>query len=167
MNGTAGRIVYRHRHVGGSAGCPGCRAGLPLNLAERELVAGRSLTQLDEETGVEFCVDCLADLPADGYEALFHVCGEEPAPAPEPATQAEEPPQPEPPVTVPHAKVGDMVRYHGRLTGYHGIWEVTIRDRSRLRLYRPFEALANVSPNDVTVVQTKAQRNRAKQRVAR
>ncbi|HZR50158.1 MAG TPA: hypothetical protein VFB06_11620 [Streptosporangiaceae bacterium] len=56
--------------------CKGCDGSKPLTLADRELITGRSMTQLDEETGVEFCVDCLADLPADGYEALFHVCGE-------------------------------------------------------------------------------------------
>lgn len=160
MSGTASRIVYRHRHAG-------CNVSVPLNLAERELITGRSLTQLDEETGLEFCVDCLADLPRDGYEALFHVCGEEPAPAPEPLAdmQAEEPPQPEPAVTVPRAKPGDVVRYHGHLTEYHGIWEVTIRDRNRLRLYQPGEALQNVSPEDVTVVQTLAQRNRVLRRL--
>jgi hypothetical protein len=80
MSKTASRIVYHHRHVGGSAGCPGCAAGRPLNLAERELITGRPLTQFDEKTGVEFCVDCLADLPAEGYEANFHVCGEETRP---------------------------------------------------------------------------------------
>ena len=42
MSATASRIVYRHRHVGGSVGCPGCAAGLPLNLAERELITGRA-----------------------------------------------------------------------------------------------------------------------------
>ena len=159
-------IVYRHRHIGGSAGCPGCAAGLPLNLAERELITGRSLTQADPDTGAEFCVDCLADLPRDGYEANFHVCGEESPvqPGPAPGMQAEEPPQPEPTLTVPRVKAGDVVRYHGHLTGFHGIWDVTIRDRNRLRLYRPFEALQNVSPDDVTVVQTLAQRNRIRRR---
>ena len=67
-------------------------------------------------------------------------------------------------VTVPRVKAGDVVRYHGTLTEYHGIWEVTIRDRNRLRLYRPFEALQNVSPDDVTVLQTKAQRNRVRRK---
>lgn len=162
MTSTASRIVYRHRHHG-------CDGSVPLNLAERELITGRSLTQFDEETGLEFCVDCLADLPRDGYEALFHVCGEEPAPAPEPAAQAEEPemPQPGPAVTVPRAKAGDVVRYHGRLTVYHGVWEVTVASRGRLRLYRPFEALEGVSPDDVTVVQTRGQRNRILRRLGK
>lgn len=160
-------IVYRHRHVGGSAGCPGCKAGLPLNLAERELITGRSLTQIDDETGVEFCVDCLADLPRSEYEALFHVCGEEPAPAPEPAVQAEPEPQPEPAIRTPRAKVGDVVRYHGDLAEYHGIWEVTVSHRGRLRLFDVDRALANVPPGDVTVVQTKAQQNRILKRLGR
>jgi hypothetical protein len=169
MTATASRIVYRHRLVGGSAGCPGCAAGLPLNLAERELITGRRLTQYDPATWLSFCVDCLADLPRDGYEALFHVCGEEPPvePGPVPGVQAEEQPgepQPEPAVTVPRVKAGDVVRYHGTLTEYHGIWDVTVRDRNRLRLYRPFEALWNVSPDDVTVVQTMAQRNRLRRK---
>ena len=164
---TASRIVYRHRHIGGSAGCPGCAAGLPLNLAERELIVGRSLTQYDPATWLSYCVDCLADLPRDGYEALFHVCGEEAPvePGPAPGVQAEEePPQPEPAVTVPRVKAGDVVRYHGTLTEYHGIWDVTVRDRNRLNLYRPFEALWSVSPDDVTVIQTLAQRNRVLKR---
>ena len=40
MSATASRIVYRHRHAG-------CNGSVPLNLAERELITGRSLTQLD------------------------------------------------------------------------------------------------------------------------
>lgn len=70
-----------HNHFNCSRGC----STAPLTLADRELVTGRSLIQLDEETGIEFCADCLADLPADGYEALFHVCGE-PGADPGPAT---------------------------------------------------------------------------------
>jgi hypothetical protein len=66
-----------YNHFNCSRGC----SNAPLTLADRELITGRSLAQLDEETGVSFCADCLADLPADGYEALFHVCG-----SPEPAT---------------------------------------------------------------------------------
>jgi hypothetical protein len=148
----ASRIVYRHRHHG-------CNGSVPLNLAERELITGRSLTQIDDQTGIEFCVDCLADLPVSGYEALFHVCGEEPAP--EPAAQAEEPPQPAPAVKVPRAKVGDVVRYHGGLAGYYGsVWEVTVSGRGGLRLFDVDRALFNISPGDVTVVQTRAQRNR-------
>lgn len=169
MSITADRIVYRHRHIGGSEGCPGCRAGLPLNLAERELITGRRLTQYDPATWLSYCVDCLADLPRDGYEANFHVCGEEPAPVdpgPVPGVQAEEPepPQPEPTLTVPRVKVGDVVRYHGTLTEYHGIWDVTVRNGNRLHLYRPFEAISNVSPDHVTVIQTLAQRNRVLKR---
>lgn len=163
------RTVYRHRHVGGSADCAGCRAGLPLNLAERELITGRSCTQIDDETGIEFCTGCLADLPASGYEALFHVCGEDPRPAPEAAVVVAGLPEPEPVMVMPSARVGDVVWYSGHLAEYHGTWEVTVRDRRtrRLRLFRPWEALANVPQQDVTVVQTREQIRRIKRREAR
>lgn len=67
-----------YNHFNCTRGC----GHVPLTLADRELITGRSLTRLDEETGISFCADCLADLPEDGYEALFHVCGE-PADVPE------------------------------------------------------------------------------------
>lgn len=81
MVGTASALGIRpvpamsdspYNHFNCSRGC----SRAPLTLADRELITGRSHTQLDEETGIEFCADCGADLPADGYEALFHVCGE-------------------------------------------------------------------------------------------
>lgn len=140
--------------------CRGRCNGKPLTLADRELITGRSIVAYDDETGHAFCGDCLADLPAGGYEALFHVCGEE-TPAAAPAGEATAPePQPEPDLKAVFAKVGDVVLYHGDQAGHHGIWEVTCSTRRGLRLFDVDEALWDVPQSDVTVVQTAAVRRR-------
>lgn len=107
-------------------GCPGCDGTRPLTLADREMITGRAILTHDD-TGSSYCGDCLADLP-DGPEALAHVCGE--------ATPT----------------VGDVVRYHGSLTDYHGVWEVTHIDGRGLVLFDVDRALWNVSPGSVTVI---------------
>jgi hypothetical protein len=149
--------------------CKGGTCTKPLTLGDKELIrkSGISLLCHDDETGIPYCGDCLADLP-HGPQALAHVCGEEmPAaeaePAPEllatPVVFADEAPAERP------ARVGDVVFYHGALTGYHGVWEVTARNsRGTLRLFDFDRALENVSPDSVTVVQTKAARKRLRGR---
>jgi hypothetical protein len=116
-------------------GCEGCDGSRALTLADRELITGRSLTELDEDTGLLFCVDCLADLPP-GFEALSHVC--------------------EPPAVV---QVSDVVRYHGSLTEHYGtVWEVTLIDERGLILFDVDRALWNVHTGSVTVLRKGGQR---------
>lgn len=147
--------------------CRGCDGSKPLTLADRELITGRSIAACDGETGRRFCGDCLADLPADGYEALFHVCGEElPVPAPA-AVAPDTEPQPEPAVKAVPAKAGDVVRYHGSKTEYHGVWEVTRSGRRGLALFDVNRALWDVPQSSVTVVQTAAVRKRILRRLSR
>jgi hypothetical protein len=64
-----------HNHYG----CRGCDGTRPLTLADKQVILGKHCTQYDETTGLAFCTDCLADLPASGYHAGFHVCGQQTA----------------------------------------------------------------------------------------
>lgn len=143
--------------------CRDCDGSKPLTLADRELITGRSIVAFDDETGTPFCGDCLADLPA-GFDALFHVCGEEPAevaPVVEPAVVAIPAPVATP-AKPRKPRVGDAVYYSGTLTEYHGVWEVTLSDSRGLVLFDLDRALWNVAPDSVTVVGRKASRRSAK-----
>lgn len=128
--------------------CRGNCAGRPLTLADRELITGRSdIGCYDEENCTWFCGDCLADLPA-GYEALFHICGQEPEvpePAPMEAAPAGEACAPRSP------RKGDVAFYHGSLTEYRGVYEVASARGGRLRLVDMERCLTGVAPEHVTV----------------
>lgn len=114
-----------HNHFNCSRGC----SPAPLTLADREVITGRSVAVADPDGGW-FCGDCLADLPASQYEALFHVCGE-----------------------LDGVRVGGTARYHGSLAGYEGtVWEVTHIDHRGLVLFGVDRALWNVSAASVTVL---------------
>jgi hypothetical protein len=63
-----------YNHSGPGAACAGCKAGLPLTLADRERLHGRSFTAWDPAGRDPYCTECLASLP-HGFEALSHVCG--------------------------------------------------------------------------------------------
>ena len=88
MNGT----LYNHWDCAGpcftcadTCICDRTCSGLPLTLADRELITGRSIRSVDED-GKWFCADCLADLPFAPLRQSAHVCGvPEPAPEPLPA----------------------------------------------------------------------------------
>jgi hypothetical protein len=57
------------------SGCGGCAARLPLTLADRQRLHGRSFVQHDQtrDWHEAWCLNCGADLPL-GFAALFHVC---------------------------------------------------------------------------------------------
>jgi hypothetical protein len=61
---------YNHFDCGG-----GCSSALPLTIADKELITGRTVRSQDDD-GIWFCGDCGEDLPADRYLASFHVCGD-------------------------------------------------------------------------------------------
>jgi len=114
-----------HNHFNCSRGC----SPAPLTLADREVITGRPIAAADPDGGW-FCGDCLADLAASQYEALFHVCGE-----------------------LDGVRVGDTVQYHGSLGGYQGtVWEVTHIDHRGLVLFDVDRALWNVSAASVTIL---------------
>lgn len=58
-----------------------------LTILDRETLHGRSLRMIDVDTGVWFCVDCVADLPADWAHANEHQCGVPAGPFTGPARQ--------------------------------------------------------------------------------
>lgn len=138
---TAEREIHNHWN------CEGNCSRLPLTLADKELIRNAGVLMEDAD-GSRWCGDCLADLPGSQYDALSHACGE---PAAEVALAAAVVPEPEPAVTVRVPRAGDVVWYHGDLTGFHGTYEVVWCRRGRLRLFDGFTvALANVDPSDVT-----------------
>jgi hypothetical protein len=53
-----------------------------LTLGQKELIRGRSLTQCDAYGEPYYCVDCLADLPADKWEHWDHRCEDTTSAAP-------------------------------------------------------------------------------------
>ena len=63
-------------HQADPAGCPGCAARLPLTLADRERIHGRTFRQHDQTPDYHqaWGGNCGADLP-HGFAALAHVCG--------------------------------------------------------------------------------------------
>jgi hypothetical protein len=63
--GYRARWVPVRERDGGNAG---------LTLGERQELAGRSMTQRDNPRDPWYCVNCLADLPADQYEWYGHRC---------------------------------------------------------------------------------------------
>jgi hypothetical protein len=115
------------------AGHDGCDGSRPLTLTDRERLHGRTFRvwEWDGRHASCYCARCLADLPP-GFAAMSHVCDDE---------------QPRP-------RLGDLVRYHGSLTEFHGgTWEVTVvHPNGRLRLFGfPDRALDRVHPASVTV----------------
>lgn len=64
-----------HNHWDCLHGAP-C-TGLPLTLADRELITGRTIADRDDD-GTWCCTDCLQDLPSDPRARGAHVCGERP-----------------------------------------------------------------------------------------
>lgn len=108
-------------------------ARVPLTLAVREELQGRSLRERDAPGEPFYCACCLADLPAQREAQDAHVCGEA--------------------VAAP----GDVVWYRGAVpAGYGRLYVVgTVRGES-LRLYDCGQAL-DVPAHEVTVIRRAAE----------